>query len=680
MSPGLQTPAAAGESPPVPGRKIDPVRSMRAHAAIALIAFVAITGAGFPIAWKKGRSTYAAQAAIFISPRFLKNLDDDKEFELQSNTQYREFVQQNVRTIDRFDIVADAIDDLSKSGHPWRHPHESLDHAVARLQGALKILPVPDTYQITVRLEGEKPEGLAETVNAIADVFLRKSKDEDFYDRDRRTESLQREAQQLSDQISSLGRQKDELAKELAVSVFSESFSNPFDQLLVGSKQALAAARQRRIASEAQLAALQHKGSETAPTGLQAYAGDIARKDADLTSLQANLNLRRSQLLSRLDGMLPNHPGRVEIENELHQIDQIAEAKRISLEHSYAAALLAQRQSEARADLRSEQELQKQVDQQAVQAAWYSHNYQSGINIRYEIERSRNRLQAVENRMDFVEQESRAPGFARLFSGARRPTEPSSGGHKKPVLMLMVLASVLSVALPLGMDYMDPRLLSVNDVERALKFPAIGVTLSSEKNLQDSEGIRRLAAGVARDVERNGSRSFLFVPVNAEALVTPTISALAVELARLGHEVRVIDAGVQQPSAQAATAGIGHGGSSFSTQTSSFGDTRKRVRESVAQGALVLVPAKPLSEDAETELLASACDVVVVTVGCSHTKKAEISGLLRTLSNLQPRAVACVVTGFDPEPPLPEWTLSFRKARPSRLKIPQQRAQDESQS
>jgi hypothetical protein len=642
----------------------------------ALLTFAVVLLAGFPIAWKKGKRTYAAQAVVFVSPRFLKNMEDDKEFELQSNSQYREFVQQNVRTIDRYDIVEEALSRIPKQqGHLGKGSPESLEHAVTRLQGELKILPVPDTYQITVRLEGEKPDGLAETVNTIVAVFLEKSRDEDFYARDQRLASLHEEARALRADITSLGQQKDKIAQELAVSVFSESFSNPFDQLLVGSKEALAAARQKHIVSEAQLASIEHPASPDARTGLQAYAGELARRDADITSLQSNLNFRRSELLAKLSGMLPNHPGRRDIEAELLQIDHVADSRREDLESTYASILLAQRRAEAAADAHAERELQKQVGQQAAQAVWYSHNYQMGINIRYEIERSRNRLDAVENRIDFVEQEGRAPGFARLFSPARRPIEPLSGGHKKPILMLTLLAVGLSLAVPVGIDYVDPRLLSPNEAEKILGFAPIGFTLTSVRREGWVDRLRRLAAAIEREAERNASRSFVFVPVNSATNVAAAVAGIARELAELGHFIEVIR--VEQSRAQAAGAAQVGAGSVSVPPTDAPGAVRSRVRNAMQRGAIVLISARPFSDDAETELLASGCDVVVLSLESCQTKKAELRATIRTLENIGPKAVAAVVTGHDPNPPMPELKSSLRQARAAWAAMRNRRAESE---
>src|SRR5579872_725532 len=77
------------------GPRIDPIGSIRKHPLFAIAVFVLIAILGAPLAWIKGKSTYSTSAVIFVSPKFLANLQDDKEFELQSNSQYREYVQQN---------------------------------------------------------------------------------------------------------------------------------------------------------------------------------------------------------------------------------------------------------------------------------------------------------------------------------------------------------------------------------------------------------------------------------------------------------------------------------------------------------------------------------------------------------------------------------------------------------
>ena len=76
-----------------------------------------------------------------------------------------------------------------------------LEHAAERLQRALEIQPVPDTYQITVTLEGAKRDGLADVVNAVVDTYLEKAKSEEFYASDERVKNLTEDRGRIQQEV-----------------------------------------------------------------------------------------------------------------------------------------------------------------------------------------------------------------------------------------------------------------------------------------------------------------------------------------------------------------------------------------------------------------------------------------------------------------------------------------------
>ena len=173
-------PAQPGGAKPVTGPGLDPLASLRAHWVMAVLIVLAVIAIGLPVAWWKGQPKYSATAVIFVSPRFLANLEDNKEFDLQSNSQYREYVQQNVRTINRFDILEEALKRIGPLQSVWVRPKESLEHATERLQADLTVEPVTDTYQIAITLEADKKAGLAALVDSIANIYLEKAKTEEL--------------------------------------------------------------------------------------------------------------------------------------------------------------------------------------------------------------------------------------------------------------------------------------------------------------------------------------------------------------------------------------------------------------------------------------------------------------------------------------------------------------------
>ncbi len=147
----------------LPGRGIKPLASLLAHPLLALTAAVLVIAVGVPMAWKKGEPRYQTEATLQVSPRYMRNLREDQELDFQSNTQYRQFVEHQRRSVDRYDVLRDALASLGEQRTLWQRPDESERRAVERLRERLTVASVPDTYLVRIALEGDQPKGLAES-------------------------------------------------------------------------------------------------------------------------------------------------------------------------------------------------------------------------------------------------------------------------------------------------------------------------------------------------------------------------------------------------------------------------------------------------------------------------------------------------------------------------------------
>lgn len=77
----------------------------------AWLVAVLVLLAGLPFAWIRGQSHFNSEAVFQVAPTYMKNLDADKELELQSNSQYREFVNHLSNTVVRQDVLERAVTD-----------------------------------------------------------------------------------------------------------------------------------------------------------------------------------------------------------------------------------------------------------------------------------------------------------------------------------------------------------------------------------------------------------------------------------------------------------------------------------------------------------------------------------------------------------------------------------------
>jgi hypothetical protein len=286
------------------------------------------------------------------------------------------------------------------------------------------------------------------------------------------------------------------------------------------------------------------------------------------------------------------------------------------------------------------------------------------------MDRSRKRLESIEDRLSFIGQETQAPGFARLFSAAREPFAPANGGRKGLVRIVALLSVLLALAIPIAIDMLDSRILTPDEAEKLLGFPPLGFTYCANRIdlAQRIDRVRRFAAAIEREMVRGGSRSYLFVPVNNLANVTELIVEASEALGSLGHKVRVISPdGICPESQEVLVASGGHSEVSSETCRASISDSFGAMRTEVARAAAcsdaVLVATAPFTEVGEAELLASGCDVVILVLQAGQTTKMEVKAATRTLERIQPKAVAVLVAGYEPNPPMeaPRISVSFAR-------------------
>lgn len=542
--PMVPSASSSNAQPTLSGRRIHPLRSLSGHKFAALAVMLVFMTVGLPVAWIKGTPMYRSEGVIYVSPRFVKNLEQDPELDFQSNSQYREFVQQQVRTINRFDIVMDALSRLGPNKSLWQRADEPDRRAAERLQAALDIRPVPDTYQIVVGLEGPNPEGLDLVVNAVLESFLSTAKKEEIYASDRRLEDLREEREKLLGEIRDKMEQRTRIAQDLGVTTFTEALPNPYDQLLITNKESLGEARRRRIEAEALRDVLDPSPTVSPGAVAKALVHSQVAVDPSLSSYAANLNQRRSELLSKIAGLTAEHPGRIEAEEEIKAIDNAFARRSSELTQSYVSTLLEQRRADARQALLIEQSLDAEVAKQSAQAEWYAGKFHEALNLGLEIERERGRLDSIENRISFLELETQAPGFVRMFSMARQPDIPFQGGRRKLFLMFAAAAIFVGLLVPIAVDFIDPRIHSAGELEGVLGFPPFGWLPEKSGKTEEvyEDQLIRLASRLSRDCETRGTRVFSFTSVHPEDGTTTIVLDLARKLSELGIQTIVVEA------------------------------------------------------------------------------------------------------------------------------------------
>lgn len=677
--------------------------SWRIAAVLALIVLVV----GVPMAFVKGKKFYGSTAVVHVNPRFLRNLTEDVEQEFQSNTQYRQYVQQQVSTLGRLDVAYEALERLGDNEplaspslrptmpeHPdfidrmasrvrsllrlqdehsdrylWRYRGETPTHAAWRLLMSIQAVPVPDTYLINVSIESDHPQHLARVLNAYVEVFLERSRNEEFYGMDQRLDSLTRRQKTLEAQIARALQRRSELAQELGVTTFSEENLNPFDALIIDGTRALDEARRKRLQEDSTVDVYIDRGTGA----LNALAEDQVSKDYTLNALRANLGRRRVDIMQQISGLEPSHPLRLAGELELREIERemtgqsravLNQQKRIMRERYIAEA------DQAR---HFEGSMVKELDTMRSRASWYSQRYQEALKLQGEVERARAELTRIDERMGSMKLESEAPGFVHWSSRAVQDNQPISGGRTKWLLIVLMLGAGVFLAVPLLISALDRRISDPRTLNKILGCAPMGwLPLPSDPRLASysEDQLLRIAFRLRKDHEQHGSRSFAFMSAKAHAGVTPLVFDLArvlqqqmslrvavVELDALTRASRYASPDAHDVNAllDAVLAGQSPAPVTGSPQlwTLSLPRATKRVPNLGALGPaleliarevdIILIDSPPLLLSADSELIAAGVDCALLVARAGHCLSNDIQRAGNLLERANPPAVGVVM-------------------------------------
>lgn len=657
-----------------------PLVSIRKHFKIGLIVFVTISLLGVPVAWFKGKSYYSATAVVYVAPRVANILQENKEQEIASYQQYRQFIEQQAGTVTRYDILLAALTKMGDKRFVWQKPKESDRRAAERLQAALVSKPVNDTYLFTLTLESDKAEGLDEIVNTVVEIYIANVHDEQsVYASKERVDVLYTQRDKFQNLITDKKKRLADLSQTLSVTTFVDNAVNPYDQLLANSQLAYSEAQRARMAAEAGLLLFENPKDPKASTALDAIVADIVYKDQGLFSLKANMYQRRSELVRLISGLDPKHPGHAQIKKQLEVIEaEVVEATE-KLTTDIKHMLLEERRSKVTLTKKIEHDLLEQINTQKNNAAWFSGQYNDALTLNQDIKRYYGQLETVENRIGFLELESKAPGFIRMESAARVPEIPIRGGRTKLLVVMVVLAAFCGLVVPIGIDLMDRRIRTAGQVEKLLGYKPLAGLLAtgqegvSERVLADQK--RRLALALARERPPSGKAGnmVLLTAVAHNSTNTTLALELALDYQLMDVNAVVVEVNPLQPDPRylsehtqlglldlilnpdlpvAAVVSPGNGiypdrialGAVDDGLLFGYQRLQAALAKIAASYQVILLDAAPILFSADAEFFASISDISLLLIAAQQTKPGEIKRAVQLLERIDPTVIGFVVT------------------------------------
>lgn len=657
----------------LPGRSFQPLDSLHNRARMVGIVFFVVTLLGLPLVFLLGQPLYQSTATLQVSPRYMKTLRDDIELEFQSNTQFLQFIEQQVRTINRYDVIELALQQLNESGQNlWHRDGESDRKAIQRLQASLAIRHVIDTYLIQVSLVTEKPEGVDAILNAVIAAFLERAREEQVFAADERVESLKEREQTLIEQIEDKTAERTEIGQELGFTYFNPQEANPFDTRLRQLQADILKARIERIEAQARLDAFLTQGeTDTALPSIQ----EALLSDPGLNSLKASLNMRRAELLTSTSGLSSTHPAYIDAQLELASIEQEISTRETALRERLSTGVEDRYRTATSQAREVEAQLEGMLNELELQSGDYAEGFNNAVSLTNYLQLLWSELDSVRERLNFFEAEESSPGFTRLVTAALPPLYPTGTGKKKLLLMILIAAAAISLATPIVIDLFDSRVRTVNDAHRTLGFPPLSWIINAvepDHKLFAEDQLRRLASGLIRDGNRHATRKIVITSVRPGGGTTWIVRSLTSTLNRLGYPAVVVEANAYRPDpaygngpGQAAALESDFSRLSVnmtdpdvpsltigsSASSSKLGNLQRlpAFLDSLPQHyRFIIVDAPPLLTSADAELIVGAGDAVLLVAEAGVISKGELARAGKLLKSIDPPVVGTVVNRIHP--------------------------------
>lgn len=657
-----------------PSVGINPLHSLKKHHRISMLVWVLVILLGLPMVFIKGQSTYKVEAVFHVAPRYMKSVQSDAELELQSNSQYREYVNQLSQTVVRYDVLQTALQKMRERGIDTRPPALTERRYIETLQKAINVKPIPDTYMVRVGLEGgekDKPY-LHELINAVMASFLETSKSEQIYGSAERLNMLQETANKLHEEVADMQAERVLLGEKLGLTTFTENVTNPYDSLLAGARAKHATAVEDRVRAEAAYQAFVKSGE--VPTDMGRSLLQMKQEDLGLSALRAEVTTRQEELNKSIAGLADKHPAREPALAELQKLNDRLREREDSFDRktkdNFALRLLStvnQRQQ-------VEDEIGRALQQLESQATEYARIFQQAMQLTKAINDRESRLKQIGDRLNYLETESQALGWVRLVTPALPADLPQGVGKTKLLLVAIAAAFGLALAVPVVIDMTDRRIRGVGEVEKIMGMPAAGWQILREDlatDLYAEEQTRRFVSALIRLKARHQRNVYAFSSVKTEGGATATILDTAACLQQLGSSVLVLEANSYAPNplfdswrpgltdylaGNADVADLAKPYTHHHAAVNVVGIGTERVRglqrldrlhEAIkkwgGQYEFVLVDLPPLLMSADAEMLIEAIGQVFLVVEAQAVNRGEIGRSKRLLQKIDPEAVGLFV-------------------------------------
>ena len=549
-------------------RPLQPFKSFKRHIlsaslTIAIFSIIAVVAAWYT------KPLYEAKALIFISSHQTSNLQADSSSEIYN---YQSFVENQIYMMYSYNVLNTALLSLGDTASMWNEvtgwkgklffwkkggPSIALDN----LKNALVITRLDKSNMVGISLMGDSPNGLAETVNAVAKAYIERVNGEGVEGKDDRIANLTRRRRELYSKMRDLSARKAKIAEGMGITATDvNNEQDPFRQQVDALHGAVYDAGIASAKAKAAYGALEKTINSYDDNDIRKMAELEAEKNELLNATYSALLEQKVSLQSVVNNMKPNHPKRQRLQKELEMREkEYTDLRQKIIDDGMGkirrqlAARLEQAKSTATEAAQLEEELTGKMDQMKERMQRYNSLYDQAQSINIEMERIREQLVSIDNKLDMFDTEENAPGAIKIRSIARYPELPDNKNRLKVFVALFFIGMLFGIGVPCLLDAFNPWVMTPSDVFLAVSNPPLGCILEHGDEMYKDlarDQLRRLALTINAKAKKDNLTHFEFTSAKAGGGSTELSILLCNELSHIGVKTLLVEANIFKPDAR----------------------------------------------------------------------------------------------------------------------------------
>lgn len=424
------------------------------------------------------------------------------------------------------------------------------------------------THLINLTVKTNKPDNIANGVNALIDAYMETTKLENENKDNERLLYLEKEKARLQDEISKKMNELNKIAEDTGTGQF-DSNDIPYKFQLQNLESQYTIAYSNRLQKEKIYTEIKEKIKKINEISIDGAVEENVKNDAYTSQRKIWLLNQIDTLQSEMEGLSASNQNRKNVESKIEAI--FTEIKTLDAEARKKAQIIVKNNKELQAtkDIMDayreyqaasvqEKELKKTLDDTRSKYSNISKELMKGSESNKDMEKLKSLLDTINNRISYLTAEAKAPGRASVFSRAFQPNKPSGNDRVKRLLLAGIVSFGWIFMLCLVYDLRDKRIKRVGDIVTALgitpSWPLSNykgefktVSLRDEENVVN-KALRSFTNKLNKEREKHGSKVAVITGVDDKSGVTEIIMNAAHIMTEHCDKVLVIELNMQEKS------------------------------------------------------------------------------------------------------------------------------------